>query len=98
MIKKASLTQVINQSIKIRGIPVREASACVEAIFNTIAEALSRGERIELRGFGSFSVKEVKARKSPIALNGNDVVPAHGRIIFKPYDKLRRAVWNNIKL
>jgi len=97
MIKKAVLTQVINKSIRIRGIPVRDASACVDAIFNTLAEALVKGEKVEIRGFGTFSVKEVKARKSSITLNGNDEVPAHGRIVFKPSDKLRRAVWNKVK-
>ena len=102
MIKKAVLTQVINKSIKIKsimikGIPVRDASACVDAIFKTLAEALIKGEKVEIRGFGTFSVREVKARKSSITLNGNDKVPAHGRIVFRPSQKLRQAVWNKIK-
>ena len=36
----------------------REAERIVNTIFETIAAALARGERIELRGFGSFVVKE----------------------------------------
>jgi len=103
MIKKAALTQVINKSITLscgRGIPLRDASACVDAVFDTLAEALSRGERIELRGFGSFSVKDVPQKKYPSSLNGNQnhVVPAHGKIVFKPANKLRLSVWNKVKL
>ena len=97
MIKKAILAQKINKSIKICGIPVRGATACVDAVFDTIAKALIKGDRIEIRGFGTFSVKDVKARKSSIALNGTNEVPAHGRIIFRPSQKLRQAVWNKIK-
>ncbi len=36
----------------------REVERLVNAIFETIAAALARGDRIELRGFGSFTVKE----------------------------------------
>lgn len=36
----------------------REAEVIVTAIFNAIAAALARGERVELRGFGAFTVKK----------------------------------------
>ena len=100
MINKAALIQIINKSIKLscgRTIPLRDASACVDAVFITLAEALSRGERIELRGFGSFYVKDVPQKKYPSSLNGNHVVPAHSKIVFRPALKLRLAVWNKGK-
>jgi len=98
MIKKATLTQVLNQSIKtktvtVRNIPVRDATACVDTIFKTIAEALIRGEKIELREFGAFSVKNIPQRKK----YPNGVIPAHGSIVFKPSQKLKQAVWNRVK-
>ena len=40
------------------GIPVREAEACVNALFKSIADTLARGGRVEIRGFGNFKVKE----------------------------------------
>jgi len=102
MIKKAALTQVINKSIKLscgRTIPLHDASACVDAIFDTLAEALSRGEPIELRGFGSFFVKEVPQKKYPSSFNGNKnhIVPAHGKIVFRPAQKLKMSVRNKVK-
>jgi integration host factor subunit beta len=41
---------------------VRDVEKIVNAIFDEITEALSRGDRVELRGFGAFSVKRRDAR------------------------------------
>lgn len=41
---------------------VKDAEKVVSAIFDHITEALERGERVELRGFGAFSVKKRDAR------------------------------------
>jgi len=75
---------------KTTGLSLRETAACIDSIIETINDALSRGERIELRGFGSFDVRKIAARKAAFA-----DVPAHGRIVFRPCQKLREAVWNN---
>ena len=40
----------------------RDVEIIVTAIFDEIATALSRGDRVELRGFGAFSVKQRPAR------------------------------------
>lgn len=40
----------------------RDFERVVNKIFDEIAEALARGDRVELRGFGAFSVRERGAR------------------------------------
>ena len=40
----------------------RDVERIVQTIFDEIATALSRGDRVELRGFGAFSVKKREAR------------------------------------
>jgi integration host factor subunit beta len=40
----------------------RDVERIVAAIFDEISRALSRGERVELRGFGAFAVKRREAR------------------------------------
>lgn len=40
----------------------RDVERIVSTIFDEITDALSRGDRVELRGFGAFSVKERGAR------------------------------------
>ena len=41
----------------------RDVIALVDTVFEEIIEALSRGDRVELRGFGAFSVKRRDARR-----------------------------------
>ena len=41
----------------------RDVERIVNVVFDEIVEALSRGDRVELRGFGAFSVKRREARK-----------------------------------
>lgn len=40
----------------------RDIERIVNKIFDEITDALSRGDRVELRGFGAFSIKHRKAR------------------------------------
>ncbi len=40
----------------------RDVERIVSTIFDEISEALARGDRVELRGFGAFSVKQREAR------------------------------------
>jgi integration host factor subunit beta len=42
----------------------QDVSVAVDIILNSMAEALSEGRRIELRGFGSFSTRKRKARQT----------------------------------
>ena len=86
MINKASLIRAVN---KTTGITLREASICIDSIIESLNDAISRGERIELRGLGTFFVKKVTSRKTGIGF-----IPAHSRIYFKPCQKLRESVWN----
>jgi nucleoid DNA-binding protein len=68
---------------------LRNTAACIDSIIEAVNGAISRGERIELRGFGTFDVRKIAARKAAFA-----DVPAHGRIVFRPCQKLRESVWN----
>ncbi|MBW1805303.1 MAG: integration host factor subunit beta [Deltaproteobacteria bacterium] len=39
------------------GLTIRKAEDVVNATFNSMADALARGDRVEIRGFGSFKVR-----------------------------------------
>jgi integration host factor subunit beta len=41
----------------------RESETIVNAMFDAMAKSLARGERIEIRGFGSFGIKQRRARQ-----------------------------------
>ncbi len=71
----------------------REAERIVNTIFETIAAALVRGERIELRGFGSFAVKEQAPRVGRNPRTGEMVhVAAKLRPYFRSGKELRRRI------
>ncbi len=70
-----------------------EVERIVKTIFETISEALARGDRIELRGFGSFTVKERAPRVARNPRTGEAVqVPAKLRPHFKSGRELRRRL------
>ena len=55
----------------------KDASKIVNVFFDTLSEAISKGERVELRGFGVFDVKVREARIARNPKNGEAVaVPA----------------------
>ncbi|MGH6988953.1 MAG: integration host factor subunit beta [Stellaceae bacterium] len=51
----------------------RDVERIVTAIFDEIASALARGDRVELRGFGAFSVKKRDARSGRNPRTGSTV-------------------------
>src|SRR5580693_8858423 len=68
----------------------RDIEAVVTAIFGEIAAALTRGDRVELRGFGAFSVKHRDARvgRNPRTGESVDVSEKH-MPFFKTGKQLR---------
>ena len=46
----------------------RDVERIVKVVFDEIVEALSRGDRVELRGFGAFTVKHRAATRAPASL------------------------------
>ncbi len=55
-----------------------------EALIDTIAAALKQGERVELKGFGAFSVVATKARTGRNPRTGKKIdIPAGRRVRFK---------------
>ena len=66
----------------------------VTAIFDEITAALSRGDRVELRGFGAFSVKRRDARIGRNPRTGEAVNVAAKRVPFFKTGKLLRERLN----
>ena len=62
----------------------RDVERIVSTIFDEISEALARGDRVELRGFGAFSVK---SRSSRVGRNPRTGEAVHVAEKFTPYFK-----------
>ena len=75
---------IINRVADKTGGPKMKAEQAVEALFHSMKEALTRGERIELRGFGVFVVKPRKRGVGRNPRTGEEVaIPSGKTIRFK---------------
>jgi integration host factor subunit beta len=71
----------------------RDAEFAVKAILDAMNDALARGHRIEIRGFGSFSVTHRSPRMGRNPRSGESVAIPEKRVPhFKPGKALRQAV------
>ena len=71
----------------------RDVERIVTTIFDEVAAALTRGDRVELRGFGAFSVKHRDARTGRNPRTGASVDVAEKRVpYFKTGKQLRERL------
>ncbi len=73
----------------------RDVERIVTTIFDEISEALSRGDRVELRGFGAFSVKRREARIGRNPRTGTAVNVSEKHVPFFKTGKQLRERLNN---
>ena len=90
MVTKATLAKELRKP----GLSYRDASVYLDVLIDAIVDALSKGKSIQLRKLGTFDISITPEKKYPSLLSGSKVVPAHGRIIFRPSKELKQAVWN----
>ena len=71
----------------------KDAERLVEIVFESIIETLNHGEKIELRGFGSFRVRERGARRGRNPKTGDPVdIPAKRVPYFKPGKEMKELI------
>ncbi len=86
MIKLDIVNEVVNRT----SITKAKAGMAVETVFNSMKEALTQGDRIELRGFGVFNVKPRKIGIGRNPRTGAEVsIPPGKAVRFKPGKELR---------
>lgn len=75
------------------GFSKKDSSRIVEAVFDIMKENLARGEKIKISGFGSFIVKEKKARKGRNPQTGDEIeISARKVLAFKSSQVLRESL------
>ena len=89
--KKADIVDSIAAKI---GVPKAQVQQMVDDVFDLIAEGLTTGDKkIDLRGFGTFSVRESKARTGRNPQSGEPIqIPARRVPTFKPGKELKEKV------
>src|SRR5436853_7815253 len=86
---------LIEEVLNVTELPRKESETIVETIFESIIAALQKGEKIEIRGFGSFRTRERRGRMGRNPKTGAKVeVPAKKIPYFKPSKEPKDLVNN----
>jgi DNA-binding protein HU-beta len=87
---KADIVDIVAQGT---GLTKIETAAVIEGFLATIAHALKKGDRIEIRGFGTFFIRERKEKHTANPRTGQIMHIPH-RIVpdFKPSPQLKAVV------
>lgn len=86
---KADLASLVAE----RGLTKKQAMDAVETAFEIIKDALKRGEKVQLVGFGAFQVRAKRARKGRNPQTGSEITIAARRVLkFKPGKALFETV------
>jgi len=85
--KKSDLIDAVAARGRITNV---KAESMVNAIFRAMSDAVLRGERIELRGFGSFTVKHYDSYSGRNPKTGKAIEVTPKRLpVFKPSKEMR---------
>jgi integration host factor subunit beta len=87
---KAELVEKVADKIQ---LTKKQAETVVNILLNSITEALSEGDKVELRGFGSFRIRNRNPREGRNPKTGDTVqIPAKRVPFFKAGKELREMV------
>jgi integration host factor subunit beta len=85
--------EIIEKLSKTQSIDIDKSEKAVKQILETMKVSLSNNDRIEIRGFGSFQVKEYAPRKAINPKTGESVnLNTQYQIQFKAGEPLRKKV------
>ena len=85
--------EVANKVIEKTGLSRKQATIAVEAFLSSIKDALRKGEKISLVGFGTFIVKHKNARNGRNPRTGEKIhIPEKKTAYFKPGKAFRETV------
>ncbi len=88
---KADIVELIAEKT---GFTVKDVKIVVEQCLTEIKDCLAEGNHLEIRGFGTFKVKNHKARKARNPKTNEEVmVPARKKAVFKVSKELNNILY-----
>ncbi len=92
-------SDIVTEIAEKTGIEKVAVQATVEAFMKTVKNAMTNGDNVYLRGFGSFVIKK-RAEKTGrnISKNTTIIIPAHNIPSFKPAKSFSEKVKKNVKV
>lgn len=85
--------ELVEEVAKAADLTKKDSEVIVDEVFRNIIQALNAGDKIELRGFGSFRVRKRDARRGRNPKTGEPVdIPAKTVPYFKPGKELKELI------
>jgi integration host factor subunit beta len=85
--------ELVEEVSRVSDLTKKHSELIVDTVFRSIVTALQRGEKIELRGFGSFRLRQREPRKGRNPKTGDKVdVPPKKVPYFKPGKELKELI------
>ena len=85
--------ELVEEVSRVSDLTKKHSEVIVDTVFRSIITALHRGEKIELRGFGSFRLRRREPRKGRNPKTGDKVdVPPKKVPYFKPGKELKELI------
>ncbi|MCB1032880.1 MAG: HU family DNA-binding protein [Acidobacteria bacterium] len=89
----AGKSDIVDSVADAAGLTKKQAGDAVNAVFEAITGYLGNGDRVQIPGFGSFSVSERAARTGVNPATGKQMqIPASKNVRLKPGKDLKEAV------
>ena len=96
----ASMTkaELVEEVARVSELTKKHSEIIVNTVFDSIVDALRKDEKIELRGFGSFRIRQRRSRQGRNPKTGDKVdVPAKRIPYFKPGKELKELINNSVQ-
>src|SRR5688572_23748220 len=85
--------ELVEEVARVSDLTKKHSEVIVNTVFDSIVEALRKDEKIELRGFGSFRIRQRRSRQGRNPKTGDKVdVPAKRIPYFKPGKELKELI------
>lgn len=79
--------------VKFKRMPVTDSAAMIDNVSNRLADALANGDRVEIRGFGSFQSRVHAAKTTTNPRTGKQMhLPSRKTILFRPSPELTKKM------
>ncbi|WP_078543363.1 HU family DNA-binding protein [Litchfieldia alkalitelluris] len=86
-------TELVTAVAESTELSKKDVTKAVDAVFEAIQDALAKGDKVQLIGFGNFEVRERSARKGRNPQTGEEIEIAASKVpAFKPGKALKEAV------
>ncbi len=90
--------EIVSRISEATGLTKVDTEAAVNGFIHSVSDALSKGKGVEIRGFGTFKVKEKNARVARNPRTGEKVmVPKKSVPFFKPSRELKNLVNDSLQ-